>query len=96
VLENYEANVNFFPLQWNAGQIPPLRVGSIDLANLPCSNWTWSHAANKASKNVDYIFLLGEKLVPSDSCTQQLQREIKNHYSLLASTKTCKLYKLNN
>ena len=96
VLENYEASVDFFPLQWNTGQIPPLQVGNMDLANLPCSNWTWSHAVNKASKNVDYIFLLREELAPSDSCTQQLQREIKNHYSLLASTKTCKLYKLNN
>jgi len=82
-LDNYEAEYPFFPISWNVGMLPDLRIGTISSGELPCFKWE----SNKIQphKKVDYVLLFGREDQITDSCELAMWEHVKQQYTLIYS-----------
>ena len=58
ILENYECDLNWFPLLWNLKNIPTGILGNNDTFMSLCKKWTKN--VNEQNKHFDYAFVLGK------------------------------------
>lgn len=79
ILENYEANVGWFPLKWNLKQMPKLMLGS--KSNLNNSYWI-SNNESVNEKKIDYVVLYGNVAKLNQPEFSELKTELSNFYVL--------------
>jgi len=70
ILENYEASVGWFPVKWNTGRMPHIRLGPYD--QLAGVSWP-SNPASQEVRQVDYICLTGN----ADKLQDPERKELK-------------------
>jgi hypothetical protein len=92
ILENYESTTCYFPIKWNKESLPNLQFGNNSVENNNCIQ-AMSNIKNP-SKTIDYIFVLGQNLEITDSCSTEIKDIINKYYSLTYRSNSCKLYKL--
>lgn len=80
VLENYEANLPYFPVIWNFKTMPTLSIDTLSSGQLPCI--TWLSGSTKNNKSIDYIVLI-DYPKSADSC------QLEFHNFLMKTTKSC-------
>ncbi len=89
ILENYEAETNFFPVRWKK----QLKSHQSNTSIFPCTSWgdkKWPLSAK-----IDYVFILGNKINMQDSCPQAITTELSEKYTLRYHTDFCRLYEMN-
>ncbi|MBN2348882.1 MAG: hypothetical protein JXJ22_08605 [Bacteroidales bacterium] len=64
ILENYEAELDYFPLKWNTENLPNLHFGSL---NTPLTCLRWPSNIKAISKPIDHIFMLNDKNIHQPS-----------------------------
>jgi hypothetical protein len=91
ILENYEVNVGWFPLQWNANA-PNILHGNLELV----SSIEWPISHNKEPKQIDYIFLYGNCSKIEGEDWKKLKEIISANYNLFYESKNkyIRLYKI--
>ncbi len=57
ILENYEASIGWFPLQWSTSKMPDVKLG--ELSSINQINWPTNQESNQV-RQIDYVFLYGE------------------------------------
>ena len=77
ILENYEADVGWFPILWN-NKMSKITLGSIEKENL-CLHWKSSH--NNNNKPADYIFIYGNNKDKAQ-CKQKVSEMINLYYNI--------------
>jgi hypothetical protein len=94
VLDNYEAGMPHFPLEWKKGRNPVAIMGDFNIDPPPlCADV--SAFENQTGHNVEYIVVW--KYQPlTDTCTTSIQSLISKNYSLIyENADILKLYKRN-
>ncbi len=92
ILENYECELNYFPIKWNDKSIPNLLLGNITrFDQLNCLKWR-SNAKNTSTK-IEYVFVLGNMDARMDSCNQKIKHIINENYNLIYHAESCKLFR---
>jgi hypothetical protein len=77
VLENYEANVGWFPLKWKKDNLPKFIIGSKQtIANI---NWI-TNPESKTEKKIDYILLFGNTTKLDMPEYAELKTELMSFY----------------
>lgn len=68
ILNNYEADLNYFPLRWHNDRIPQLHLGNPDytVEHIP-------YGKKKTARPIDYVFVMG----PQNALTGEKEKEIK-------------------
>ena len=94
ILENYECGSGLFPLKWKESSIPNTMLGGLTADQLPCLQWK-SNIKNPAA-NIDYVFVLGNLDMKTDSCNTVLKSVISKNYELIYSNNNCQLFKESN
>lgn len=92
LLDNYECQIDYFPLTWNVRDIPKFTFGRIDpLSNPACLNWKTdtTHAAVK----IDYVFVNGHLKNLGDSCRSLVNEALNRDFKIIYSSANCELYK---
>ncbi len=80
ILENYEAELDYFPISWNDKKIPRFLFGEADSLS-PCLKWK-SQLANPA-QIVDFILLINNLEIKDDTCTTKINEILNKFYTLL-------------
>ena len=93
ILENYESDKGYFPVNWNRKSKPNLLVGSQNLNSFLCFEWK-TNIENPVTK-IDYVFIIGNPENVKDSCNTALLREVVAEYRMIYQTENCRLYELN-
>jgi hypothetical protein len=93
ILENYEASIGWFPLQWRMADMPDFRLG--DLQKTDRLSWL-SNPDSKAIRQIDYVFIYGNMSALTDSSWVQFNSELKKSYKLVHASPDnyVNLYKL--
>src|SRR5205085_9970610 len=78
ILENYECNQNYFPVQWNEKKIPAIMLGNTPLTET-CIQYVRSNPENPRLK-IDFVFVLGNLENKDDSCTHLIHSELATIY----------------
>lgn len=94
ILENYECGTGYFPLKWNNDSIPNTLLGNIESNKISCLQWR-SNSENK-SERIDYVFILGNLDMKSDSCSLIVKTHILENYKLIYHNENCELYEDKN
>ncbi|HBL73696.1 MAG: hypothetical protein A2W90_13215 [Bacteroidetes bacterium GWF2_42_66] len=94
ILENYECGSGLFPLKWKESFIPNTMLGNLTANQLPCLQWK-SNIENSMAK-IDYVFVLGNLDMKTDSCSTVLKDAIFENYELICSNNNYQLFKENN
>lgn len=104
VLENYEAGLKWFPVQWktNKYQIEKLNQWGLTNKDFACNFYI-----NRQDSTCFSLFTKGNKICPilyvvcikndekkSDSCTLKIRNVINNYYLKIYANDLCTLYKL--
>lgn len=80
ILENYEANLSYFPLRWNCIEMPQLLFGNLKKGNI-CVDW---ESSKNEIKVIDYVFVLSsENRILADSCRLTIDNCLDSHYQLI-------------
>ncbi|MNJ88816.1 hypothetical protein D3C87_63730 [compost metagenome] len=58
ILENYEANMDYFPLKWNIEKVPNMQIAGQSVLKNPLFSSYKTNLANE-KRAIDYIFVLG-------------------------------------
>ena len=93
ILENYEANVGWFPIRWNPDS-PSILLGERKEVN----GLTWHQSKNSSTQRpIDYIFLYGNLTKREDSRWQELNAIIDSGFTLEyeSENKYIQLFKRN-
>ena len=104
ILENYEAQLNWFPVKWNLDfyQISPLKEYGIENKNIAMNFYVnkedltcfslkkWSGEI----KPVKYVFLIGKNRGNNDEIAYKIKLMLKNNYFIVGSNSLCRLYEL--
>jgi len=60
LLDNYEAQHNYFPIEWNYEKLPHnYQLASLSWPAVTCA-WRWPEMKNKPAKQADYIMIVGD------------------------------------
>lgn len=94
ILENYECGSGLFPLKWKEESVPNTILGNLAVNQLPCLQWK-SNVENPTVK-IDYVFVLGNLNVKTDSCSMILKDAIFENYELIYSNNNYQLFKESN
>jgi hypothetical protein len=79
ILENYEATVGWFPVQWNEKNFPRLKLGDYDSVN----GLQWkSNIQSNQIKHIDYVFLYGNTQKVNDPVWSDLKNVLDKYYAL--------------
>ena len=81
VLENYEANMSYFPLYWNDKNFPNLTLDTLraNSIEIPCASWR--NSTTKTTQPIDYVFVLGTNPDNLDSCNSKFLNYIQTHFT---------------
>jgi hypothetical protein len=79
ILENYEANVRWFPLKWDMEKMPKLLLGS--KTHIGDRYWI-SNENTSNEKKIDYILLYGNTSKINDEKYTELKVELETFYEL--------------
>lgn len=91
ILENYEANSGYFPINWN-DEKPTITMGATQGELTQCYSMAYPVSDFIDAVNVDYLFILGELSNPDDKCEKFLN--VNTYFEKVYSSKTCTLYKI--
>lgn len=92
LLDNYEADVGYFPVLWNEGRIPEMRMGNIN-RNETCVNWKSGDPVNGTLK-VDYYLLFGQGKEIAEVCHSKIiSLLLQENYELVFNSPYVQLYK---
>jgi hypothetical protein len=81
VLDNYEAGMPHFPLEWRAGKNPVAILGNFNIEPPPlCANI--NAFEKQTGHTIDYIVVWNYTPL-LDSCTVAIQRQISSGYHLI-------------
>ncbi len=89
ILENYEADNSYFPLQWNYNGIPPLKLADM---NPNCINRRKQNSKTEPMQ-INYVFILGSMETNSDSCNNLIKQKLNSYFELIYSSDNCRLFK---
>lgn len=78
ILDNYEASLGWFPLQWDGVNFPRLQAGGADQIN--GIGWLTNTAA--PIKQIDYIFLYGNLAKLNENKWESLKCILEKHYHM--------------
>jgi hypothetical protein len=78
ILENYEAGLDYFPVNWNFERMPRLLFGETDSIS-SCLNWK-SQMKNDAEA-VQYILLINNMEFKDDPCTAKVKDILDEFYT---------------
>ncbi|HEC43849.1 MAG TPA: hypothetical protein ENI20_13585 [Bacteroides sp.] len=92
VLENFEATTMYYPLIWNPGGIPAVRLGDSVVTNVCLYNQF--PAASDDTVSIDYIISWGRDEM--NECKNGIMQKVDQYYTLIYSEKDpdLSLYKL--
>ncbi|MCU0433654.1 MAG: hypothetical protein MUC87_09400 [Bacteroidia bacterium] len=73
LLDNYEADHNYFPIKWNFEKMPyNYQLASLNASAVPCS-WSWPSLKDKENKQVDYVMIVGDLNWEKDTvCSEKI------------------------
>lgn len=92
LLQNYEANVGWFPLKWNTDSLPHIVFGNkIDETGI---NWTVNNNSNKII-NIDYVLVYGTLSKMENDNYTETKKLLDSNYKLVyeSNDKFVVLYK---
>ncbi|MCK4677324.1 MAG: hypothetical protein KAT48_04260 [Bacteroidales bacterium] len=94
ILNNYEADMEYFPVTWNKQNLPQVQFGNEPLINT-CLQWRYSNQTE--IKKIDYVLIGGDVTNKQDNCLNEINNILQNNYQLIySSTKIpLNLYELN-
>jgi hypothetical protein len=92
VLDNYEADMLYFPLHWKAGLNVKEQYGNYASSNRPCIPFAKLVADGKLP---DAVLCWQMPESEADSCTQEVILQLQQHYSLKHSNSSAKVYLRN-
>ena len=92
LLDNYECESNYFPVQWNVNELPNYTFGEIEASELLCLKWK-SDIAHKA-RTIDYVLVNGSLTNMKDSCQLQILPTLNQYYTLVSSSINYELFGL--
>lgn len=92
ILENYEAQIGWFPLKWNVNNMPKFILGTKQTV----SNIYWTTNTNsKTEKKIDYVLIFGTPSKVNQPEFSELKSELSTFYDLIDGTSPyVNLYKL--
>ena len=94
ILENYECNLNWFPLKWNNEELPAAQFGDLDMKSTSCLSLNSGRTKQASVQKIDFVFILGNMETHTDSCATIIKQELNKSFELSYSTDHCKLFKL--
>ncbi|MCA6362313.1 MAG: hypothetical protein IM638_04705 [Bacteroidetes bacterium] len=66
LLDNYEAQHNYFPVKWNYEKLPyNYQLASLSWRDVNCT-WYWPEVKNKPAKQVDYVLIVKDQVYIKD------------------------------
>lgn len=89
ILENYEATMGYFPINWNDQSIPNYLMGEMQSQEI-CPTWRFN--PNNEARQIDYVFALGDPDLFSDECAARVDLQISKYYHLIYEGTYCRLY----
>jgi hypothetical protein len=89
VLDNYEADMLYFPLHWKAGLNVKEQYGNYASSNRPCIPFAKLAADGKLP---DAVLCWQMPASEADSCTQEVIQQLQQYYSLKHSNEYAKVY----
>lgn len=89
ILENYESDAGYFPVQWNNESIPNILLDTLNVRP-PCYNWKTNQSNSQVK--IDYVFVLGNLDSEMDSCKNLLKKIVQENYILKYNSDNCQLY----
>lgn len=92
ILENYECSTGYFPVKWNNENMPNAKVGTLASGSLSC--YWWQNNPANPEKKIDYVFMIGNIDLRTDSCTIQFKNELLQYYTMVYENETGRLYQL--
>ena len=79
ILENYEANVRWFPLKWDMEKMPKLLLGSKN----HIGDMYWISNENSSNeKKIDYVLVYGNTSKIDNEKYAELKTELETFYEL--------------
>jgi hypothetical protein len=79
ILENYQASIGWFPLQWNMREIPEIKLGNYNDIN----GLFWPTKVNSVkSKQIDYVVLYGNTDKIKDPDWSELNNQLAQFFQL--------------
>jgi hypothetical protein len=92
ILNNYEAETGYFPLNWDYDIIPDYRIYSISGQNFPCDAWT-SNPKNQV-KSVKYILWQGKEPHQETDCDLGWETALSEFFDMVHQSDEWLIYKL--
>ncbi|MEX1187876.1 MAG: hypothetical protein WED33_01370, partial [Bacteroidia bacterium] len=92
VLDNYEAEMDYFPLKWDVSTVPFLKVGQANSGSFNCFKWV-SNPSNSI-KQVPYVLVFGHVSDVVDTCELKMIQHIDMHYEQVFENNSCTVLKL--
>jgi hypothetical protein len=83
ILENYEANEGYFPVQWNSGKIPKI---TINVKATVDGFHRFKNINTKKIKQIDYIILYGSDIKIDDPESKKIKDLLSENYKLIYSS----------
>lgn len=80
ILENYEAELDYFPVNWNDKKMPRFLFGETDSIS-HCLKW--KSQAKHVPKIVDFVILINNLGIRDDTCTTKINEILNKYYMLL-------------
>jgi hypothetical protein len=90
LLENYEADIGYFPVIWKPQSFPYVKFGDAAPEGY-CFGWP-SGDKTRPVKVVDYFLLFGEK--PDNECYRNIKSTLDKNYSLIYQSVDLRFYQL--
>jgi hypothetical protein len=82
ILENYEASVGWFPVNWNTANFPRLQAGGADQIN----GVGWLTNTEGEIKQIDCIFIYGNLAKLNENQWNPLKNILNEHYHMVFSS----------
>ena len=92
ILDNYEADYEYFPVIWNHDSFPHLTICGNETGEIPCLNFR-SHS-NGNSKQVNYLIVIGNSVNFSESCPELYRFISSEEVESLHHSNQFSIYKL--
>jgi hypothetical protein len=80
ILENYEAELDYFPISWNYKMMPRFLFGETDSIS-HCLKW--KSQTNNLPQIVNYVLLINNLGIKDDTCTTKINEILNKYYMLL-------------
>jgi len=84
VLDNYEANQEHFPLQYNPDKNPYRIYPDFGIKRNPCIDFP--EFKNKTGLPIDFVLLIKPDQMPDDSCTRNVKLGLEKYFEQIAET----------